>query len=130
MPNKITTAQDDELPLKEHNSPRPPSSDALSVCHDITCETFHHWGTQMGNSCQTALFQATSKEHYCCVSCCGAQEVNLKMATYGGVDAAQKTDLGEDPTKKDGDPNSNFECNICLDVARDAVVSLCGHLFW
>lgn len=22
-----------------------------------------------------------------------------------------------------------FECNICLDVARDAVISMCGHLF-
>lgn len=34
-----------------------------------------------------------------------------------------------------GDENSstnqeaNFECNICLDTAKDAVVSLCGHLF-
>ena len=26
--------------------------------------------------------------------------------------------------------NANFECNICLDVAHDAVISLCGHLFW
>lgn len=25
--------------------------------------------------------------------------------------------------------DSAFECNICLDTARDAVVSLCGHLF-
>lgn len=25
--------------------------------------------------------------------------------------------------------NASFECNICLDVARDAVVSMCGHLF-
>ncbi|RWS13807.1 E3 ubiquitin-protein ligase RNF185-like protein [Dinothrombium tinctorium] len=24
---------------------------------------------------------------------------------------------------------SSFECNICLDTAKDAVVSLCGHLF-
>uniref|UniRef100_A0A669D9Y9 E3 ubiquitin-protein ligase RNF185 n=1 Tax=Oreochromis niloticus TaxID=8128 RepID=A0A669D9Y9_ORENI len=24
---------------------------------------------------------------------------------------------------------STFECNICLDTARDAVISLCGHLF-
>lgn len=24
---------------------------------------------------------------------------------------------------------SNFECNICLDVAKEAVVSMCGHLF-
>lgn len=23
-----------------------------------------------------------------------------------------------------------FECNICLDMPKDAVVSLCGHLFW
>lgn len=23
----------------------------------------------------------------------------------------------------------NFECNICLDVAREAVVSMCGHLY-
>ena len=23
----------------------------------------------------------------------------------------------------------SFQCNICLDVARDAVVSMCGHLF-
>lgn len=26
--------------------------------------------------------------------------------------------------------NSAYECNICLDTARDAVVSMCGHLFW
>ena len=26
--------------------------------------------------------------------------------------------------------SSFYECNICLDTARDAVVSMCGHLFW
>lgn len=25
--------------------------------------------------------------------------------------------------------NVSFECNICLDTAKDAVVSMCGHLF-
>lgn len=29
-----------------------------------------------------------------------------------------------------GQDNSAYECNICLDTARDAVVSMCGHLFW
>uniref|UniRef100_A0A3B5Q2G7 E3 ubiquitin-protein ligase RNF185 n=1 Tax=Xiphophorus maculatus TaxID=8083 RepID=A0A3B5Q2G7_XIPMA len=24
---------------------------------------------------------------------------------------------------------ATFECNICLDTARDAVISMCGHLF-
>jgi hypothetical protein len=28
------------------------------------------------------------------------------------------------------DADGSFECNICLDTAKDAVVSLCGHLFW
>ncbi|KAG7167556.1 E3 ubiquitin-protein ligase RNF185-like [Homarus americanus] len=31
---------------------------------------------------------------------------------------------GEDATD-----SSNFECNICLDTAKDAVISMCGHLF-
>ena len=26
--------------------------------------------------------------------------------------------------------NTFYECNICLDTAKDAVVSYCGHLFW
>lgn len=32
----------------------------------------------------------------------------------------------DDEEKKD---DSVFECNICLDTAKDAVVSMCGHLF-
>ena len=26
--------------------------------------------------------------------------------------------------------NANYECNICLETPKDAVVTLCGHLFW
>lgn len=39
---------------------------------------------------------------------------------------------GQDGASNDGaeSENSMFECNICLDTARDAVVSMCGHLFW
>ena len=29
-----------------------------------------------------------------------------------------------------GGTESNFDCNICLDTAKDAVISMCGHLFW
>lgn len=32
----------------------------------------------------------------------------------------------DNATKKD---ESMFECNICLDTAKEAVISLCGHLF-
>ncbi|CAP37280.1 Protein CBR-RNF-5 [Caenorhabditis briggsae] len=35
----------------------------------------------------------------------------------------------EPPGSSNKDESARFECNICLDAARDAVVSLCGHLF-
>lgn len=37
-----------------------------------------------------------------------------------------KPDLSDDEEKKD---DSMFVCNICLDIAKDAVVSMCGHLY-
>jgi E3 ubiquitin-protein ligase RNF5 len=38
---------------------------------------------------------------------------------------------GSCSAKKDGccDCNSSFECNICPDMAKQPVVTLCGHLF-
>jgi len=32
------------------------------------------------------------------------------------------------PNEKESN-NNNFECNICLDTAREPVITLCGHLF-
>lgn len=40
---------------------------------------------------------------------------------------------GPSVNKEDKDKDKDdkaFECNICLDGAKDAVVSYCGHLFW
>ena len=31
---------------------------------------------------------------------------------------------------EDNNPESAFECNICLETAKNAVISMCGHLFW
>lgn len=49
----------------------------------------------------------------------------------GSTGGRSKTNL-EDGTGNDGEEkkdDSMFECNICLDTAKDAVVSMCGHLF-
>ena len=53
-----------------------------------------------------------------------------KMATSDGdvnepTSTAAGTSNNEHPNA-----NTNFECNICLDTAKDAVISFCGHLFW
>ena len=75
-----------------------------------------------------------TEEHHC-VSCIVQfikYVLNSKMATSSEVGVDAKSCFGDDSAKMDGDgdQSSKFECNICLDVARDAVVSLCGHLFW
>uniref|UniRef100_A0A182XM34 RING-type E3 ubiquitin transferase n=1 Tax=Anopheles quadriannulatus TaxID=34691 RepID=A0A182XM34_ANOQN len=46
-------------------------------------------------------------------------------AGEGASTGAPSTEAGEEEKKDD----SMFECNICLDTAKDAVVSMCGHLF-
>jgi len=45
--------------------------------------------------------------------------------------AASETANAEKSNEKEQEEEDNrsFECNICLDVARNAVISLCGHLF-
>ena len=35
--------------------------------------------------------------------------------------------LGEGASGSASSGTGNFECNICLDVAREAVVSMCGY---
>ena len=48
----------------------------------------------------------------------------------------ENSDNKDSEEQKDGEEeenkekNANFECNICLDTATDAVISICGHLFW
>lgn len=48
-----------------------------------------------------------------------------------------ETPLGQTGDENEGEKNEDqgdeeraFECNICLDTAKDAVISMCGHLFW
>ena len=46
-----------------------------------------------------------------------------------GATATETKNQSKDDTMEDSNANAAFECNICLDVARDAVISMCGHLF-
>lgn len=51
-------------------------------------------------------------------------DTDSKESQMPNLDSEKKTK--DSSEKKD---ESVFECNICLDTAKDAVVSLCGHLF-
>lgn len=51
------------------------------------------------------------------------------MATTSNEsDSSRKNTDNKENDSKD-EQNNMFECNICLDNAKDAVVSVCGHLF-
>jgi len=49
-----------------------------------------------------------------------------RPSTDGGE---RSEDSGGGRDEGQEEPERAFECNICLDTARDAVVSMCGHLF-
>lgn len=50
-------------------------------------------------------------------------------SSNSGGDAKTGTESSNKENEDGEGPISNFECNICLDVANDAVISFCGHLF-
>ena len=54
------------------------------------------------------------------------------MATSGGdiPSTNEPTSASGASSSEQPNANANFECNICLDTAKDAVISFCGHLFW
>jgi E3 ubiquitin-protein ligase RNF5 len=45
------------------------------------------------------------------------------------VEPEQQTTSENNSNNNNNDTNSLYECNICLDQAKDAVISMCGHLF-
>ncbi|XP_017082050.1 E3 ubiquitin-protein ligase RNF185-like [Drosophila eugracilis] len=59
----------------------------------------------------------------------GGKISDLKSGyTSAGTESATKSTEKEKEKEKEND-ESLYECNICLDTAKDAVVSMCGHLF-
>lgn len=56
------------------------------------------------------------------------ESTNAKM--FDATDSkANETDKKNGETSSSKKDDSMFECNICLDTAKEAVVSMCGHLF-
>lgn len=51
------------------------------------------------------------------------------MSSADGAPSSGSPTSEERTDKPSDERGERFECNICLDVASDAVISLCGHLF-
>lgn len=52
------------------------------------------------------------------------------MATINNESDSSQKNMSNEESDNKGDQDNIYECNICLDNATDAVVSVCGHLFW
>lgn len=55
---------------------------------------------------------------------------NLVQQQMAASESSQDNGPGGATGGPEEDGRAFFECNICLDTAKDAVVSMCGHLFW
>lgn len=53
-------------------------------------------------------------------------ETDTRSEREPSAESMERESKNGDGQKKD---DSMFECNICLDTAKEAVVSMCGHLF-
>lgn len=58
------------------------------------------------------------------------QEVERMSRTREQAGPSKASGSAEEKEKEKEKDDRMFECNICLDTAKDAVVSMCGHLFW
>lgn len=52
-----------------------------------------------------------------------------RRSDSGSNNGATGGSSGQNNPQQSNNADGSFECNICLDTAKDAVVSLCGHLF-
>lgn len=75
----------------------------------------------------TATTTTSSTAYSFSGSALGSETININKDKETDTSNTSKSAGGdkEDDTNQD----SIFECNICLDTAKDAVVSMCGHLF-
>ena len=61
----------------------------------------------------------------------GSANDGANGSAAGGASSSGSSDRPADTgDNSQNPPDGTFECNICLDTAHDAVVSMCGHLFW
>ncbi|OWM82649.1 uncharacterized protein LOC116208024 [Punica granatum] len=58
-----------------------------------------------------------------------ADEIPKSCENNTGFAENAEADKKDDGEKGGGSDGSFFDCNICLDLARDPVVTCCGHLF-
>ena len=55
----------------------------------------------------------------------------MEHTTTPPTETSVPVEENRDHQNNNEDPlESNFECCICLETAKDAVITLCGHLFW
>lgn len=99
-----------------------PSAPSLE---DLNSASTSHGSTGAGSSYSDV--SSSSRDHSIPEASKGADQESESSTGSSSSTGKSKINLEDDGEEKKDD--SVFECNICLDTAKDAVVSMCGHLF-
>lgn len=114
MSSSIDTASASAAASAPSSSRSNSQSSADNVANDFSTTNSNDHSTETSDAASSSTYRTES--------------TNTK--SFGATDT--KTN---DTEKQSGDTSgskkddSMFECNICLDTAKEAVVSMCGHLF-
>lgn len=100
-------------------SPPTPSSSSQSNTDNVATD----YGSNTSNTATvTNINDATSDA--------ARTDSTTNTKSFGGTDnKSGENDKQYGETSGSKKDESMFECNICLDTAKEAVVSMCGHLF-
>ncbi|XP_067639520.1 E3 ubiquitin-protein ligase RNF185-like [Eurosta solidaginis] len=132
-----------DLPTTSHPTPSAPPLDEASADWNNTDiemkrseETSTNMETEADNNTTTADEAAagtlcTTKTSSTAYSFPGSALGSESTANINNIKSETSTggDTKANNKEEEKVDDSMYECNICLDTAKDAVVSLCGHLF-
>lgn len=117
--------------VESNPHPTAPTAPSLEDLNSASTSSSTKYSTAPDSGPSTSSSSSSSNDPQPTASTSAADSSNPESGSSSSSTGKSKINLEDanddgDEEKKD---DSVFECNICLDTAKDAVVSMCGHLF-
>lgn len=113
--------------VESNPHPTAPTAPSLEDLNSASTSSSTKFST-VPDSVPSTSSSSSSNDPQPTASTSAADSTNPESGSSSGKSKINLEDANDDGDEEKKD-DSVFECNICLDTAKDAVVSMCGHLF-